>query len=84
MMVMMVIEGDVLAIAEANVANVFRLSQSGPAEVDISPATGQIIPIDHLHHHHLLSTHQVAAPPRLLGLFMRRRPSTIRALLVRQ
>jgi hypothetical protein len=54
MMVMKVIEGDVLVIAEADVANASRLSQTGPAEVDISPATGQIIPIDHLHHHHLL------------------------------
>ena len=33
--------------------------------------------------HHFLSTHHVAAPPRLLGLFMRRRPSTIRPLLAR-
>ena len=41
---------------------------------------GQNMPINHLHHHHFLSTHHVAAPPRLLGLFLRRRPSTIRSL----
>src|ERR1700733_4480354 len=42
-------------------------------------------PINHHHHHHFgtpaCSTHHVAAPPRLLGWFTRRRPSTIRPLL---
>ena len=84
MMVMMVIDGDVSVTESVDRTGTPLLGQPTPgAEVDISPATGQNITINHHHHHHFLSTHHVAAPPRLLGLFIRRRPSTIRPLLAR-
>jgi len=83
MMGMMGIDGHVLVRVRKFGYHLHTAAAPDGALAAILPAAGQNMPINYLHPHHFLSTHHVAAPPRLLGLFMSRRPSTIRPLLAR-